>query len=445
MATTPFKTSVDNNALSAALAMLRRVAKKTTLPITECVLLRAKGKTALLLAATGLDVTVICKIPANNESEGAIALNAATFANLSALLGGGVVGLATSVDKNDLTIWSAAAQYKLSGLAPDEFPQLATKFAKSVSARVNAGKLKQILAQARTAAYDVDDKRPTFRSVCMRFEGNSLECAATDSYRLAVAKVQLLEPAKHLALDGAAPIATGAEKDKKRVETPLETRAEILVPLRAVDFIDAALKDPAAAVDLVVGDGNALIANAGDVRVHAALIQSKFVPYENLLPKEPLPNRFTVEREAFMAGASRARVFSYAVRLDVGGADNTDGKPPTLTMGVGRHNADVELVGDGVSVVACADVTGTPEARDVQANFLLDALKGIGAAKVIVEMNDSAREPVFIRPKSADDGVSAVHLILPCNLPQAAPPTPTPTLSPVPTIKPEEAMQPAMV
>lgn len=445
MPTTPFKTSVDNSALSAALAMLRRVAKKTMLPITECVLLRAKGKTVLLLAATGLDVTVICKIPANNESEGAIALNATTFANLSALLGDGVVGLATNPDKNDLTIWSAAAQYKLSGLTPDEFPQLATKFTQSVNARVNAGKLKQVLSQVRTAAYDVDDKRPTFRSVCMRFEGNELECAATDSYRLAVAKVQLLEPAKHLPAK-AAP-AAGAEKDKQQAKKPAETRAEILVPLRAVDFIDGVLKDQAATVEMVVGDGNALIVNAGDVQVHAALIQSKFVPYENLLPKEPLPNRFTVEREAFMAGASRARVFSYAVRLDVSSTNgnSTDGKLPTLMMGVGRHNADVELVGDGVSVVACSDVTGTPETRDLQANFVLDALKGMGAAEVLVEMKGSAREPVFIRPKIANDGVSTIHLILPCNLPQAAQPTPTPASTPVPTTKPEEATQPAMI
>lgn len=435
MPTTSFKISVDNNILSAALAMLRRVAKRGTLPITECVLLRAKGKTALLLAATGLDVTVICKLPANNDSEGAIAINAVTLANLCALLGDSVVGLATNADKDDLTIWNATAQYKLSGLTPDEFPQVTTKFDQAVSARISAGKLKWALAQARTAAYDADDRRPTFRSVCMRIENNVIECAATDSYRLAVAKVPLLEAAKHP--PGKVRVsAANAEKDKQAPETstastPTPHRTEILVPLRAIDLIDMALKEPTAVVELLVGDDKALIVNAGDVQVHAALIQNKFVPYDTLLPKEALPNHFTVDRAALIAGASRARVFSYAVRLDMRRNDKK-GQPEAITLGVGRHNADVELAGDGVSMVSCAELCGTPEARDLQADFVLDALKGIGASEVMVEMGTSAREPIFIRPKAADDGVSAIHLILPCNQPQAAP-QPAPTQAQVQT------------
>jgi DNA polymerase-3 subunit beta len=166
----------------------RAVATKTTLPITQNVLI-ATDQSQLKLSATNLEMAVSCWIGAKVEQEGAITIPARLLTEfINSLPTDDQISMTLS--KNTLEVKCGRYQARINGIDAGEFPPI-PKIADGISTKIEAEALRQGITHVGFAAA-TEESRPVLTGVHTEFEESKLTLAAADGFRLAVHYTALL-------------------------------------------------------------------------------------------------------------------------------------------------------------------------------------------------------------------------------------------------------------
>jgi DNA polymerase-3 subunit beta len=181
---TSLKISVPREELTRQLGVVARAAStRTTVQVLAGLLLRAAGG-RLELAATDMEISLRSSLEASVESEGAVVVPSKLLADLVRLLPADDVSIEHRSGEGVVEIVSGAATYRLHTYNAEDFPRLPD--ASSVELMtVDADAVLETAGRVSRAA-SRDESRPVLTGILVRFEGEKLIMAATDSYRLAV-------------------------------------------------------------------------------------------------------------------------------------------------------------------------------------------------------------------------------------------------------------------
>jgi DNA polymerase-3 subunit beta len=176
----------------------KAVASRSVLPILSHILLEQDAVTGrLVLTATDLELWVRHALPIPQQAlaemtGGAATVPAKNFAELLAAMPDAPVELSGESGDNQgyaLHMRGNRANYKLLGLAPDEFPLL-PEVAEDVTFTISRTDAKNAIRQT-IFAVSTDDSRPVLTGILLDVKLTGLKFVATDTHRLAVREVPL--------------------------------------------------------------------------------------------------------------------------------------------------------------------------------------------------------------------------------------------------------------
>ena len=166
----------------------RGVSTRTAVQILAGIMLRAAAG-RLHLSATDMEISVRDSLEAEVEEEGAVVVPGRLLVDIVRLLPGGEVTLEHRADEGVVRLTCGSASYSLNTYGSEDFPRLPEIEPDSAFAVDREAFLDTISRVGRSASRD--ESRPVLTGILVRFEGQKLVMAATDSYRLSVKETML--------------------------------------------------------------------------------------------------------------------------------------------------------------------------------------------------------------------------------------------------------------
>ena len=217
----------------------RAVATRSTLPVLSNVMLSTDNG-RLKLSATDLEIGINCWIGAKVEEEGAITVPARSFIDLVNSLPSERIDMELVVRTQTLNLKCARYEANLKGIDAQEFPLIPALEEGDGQITLEAAAFRRMIEQVVLAAA-TDESRPILTGVLAKFERDKLTLAAADGFRLSVRTAELpaeIEPASVIiparALAELARISTD-EEDVTLAITP--TRKQVLFHAPNVDLV----------------------------------------------------------------------------------------------------------------------------------------------------------------------------------------------------------------
>jgi len=352
----------------------RAVATRTTLPITNNVLL-ATEQSRLKLTATNLEIAISCWIGAMVEEEGAITVPARLLNEFVNSLPSDKIDL--NLAQHTVELKCARFEARISGIDAEDFPPI-PKIGDGTTYQIEPEILRMAINQVVFATAS-EDTRPVLTGVSAEFEGDSLTLAAADGFRLAVHK---------------APLAN-----------PVAERVEIIIPGRSLMEINRFLADQEDLVEIAVSPSKSqVLFRLKDIEMMSQLIQGTFPNYRQLIPQS-YSSRSVVTTPEFLRATKTASIFARdgngIVRLQIN---------PSADSKVGRMSisARSEQVGDNLGEID-AQVAGEAAKIAFNGKYLIDVLSVLHEGQVALETTTPS-SPGVIRPVGSDN---YVHIIMP--------------------------------
>ena len=363
------KVTCPKDELTRALSLVgRAVSTRASVQVLGGVLLRA-GEGQLELAATDMELSLRLAVECEVEGEGAVVAPGRLLVDLARLLPESEVVLQHDPGQGILEITCGAASYKLNTYSAEDFPKLPDVSEAQTFTVDRPAFLETVSRVARAASRD--ESRPVLTGILVRFEGDKLVMAATDSYRLSV---------KETVLTGA-----GASD------------LEAIVPARALTELSRIAQD---AVELQIGvQENHVLFGAGGVWLTTRRIDGQFPNYKQLLP-ETFEHEVKLPREEFLEVVRRTSVMAQR------------NSPIRLRFAEGEVtvSAQTQEVGEAKETLP-VPFTGEPLEIGFNPEFLRDGLESVDADEVALQLISSLRPGLIRSPEE-----NFAYLIMPIRL-----------------------------
>lgn len=361
--------------LSHGLGVVQRaVATRTTLPITQHVLLSTDAG-RLKLSATNLEIAISTWVGGEIVEDGSITVPARLLTDFVNSLGRQTIEVKTSGQAKGIEVRGDRVEASINGADANEFPPIPS-VDEGVATKISGRALREAIHQVVLAAA-VEDSRPVLTGVNLELEGSKITLAAADGFRLAVRTAELLEPVS----------------EKLSVIVPARTLSEIERLIDGDDPIDVVFTTQRSQV----------LFRLKNVEVVSQLIQGTFPNYSQLIPQERT-TRAVVDLGELQRATRTAAIFakdgSGIIRLQINPGAGGTGK---LTI-----SSRAEEIGDNTGDIE-ADVEGAEGKIAFNSRYLSDVLGVLGKDKVALEMTTSS-SPGLIRPIDDED---YVHVVMP--------------------------------
>jgi DNA polymerase-3 subunit beta len=372
------KVTSNQDALARGLGIVgRAVAARSPLPITSNVLIASDGTDRLKLAATNLEITMVCWIPASIEEEGAITVPARLLTDFVSTLPNDKISLTVAPRSRQVRVVCARNEATIGGLDAEDFPP-APVVQDGVSVELEPKGLRQAIAQTVFAAA-TDDSRPVLTGVHTQLEDRSMKLAASDGFRLSVYELPLVDS--------------------------VPERTELVIPARALAELTRLLSDEEGPVTLRTNAAKTqVLFRLQNVEMVSQLIQGTFPNFGQLIPSS-WSSRATVQVNEFLRETRTASVFardgSGIVRLVVSPGEG-------MTPGKVTISAKAEEVGDNEGEIDAA-VEGDGVKIAFNGKYLQDVLQALDGGDLQLETTGPSSQGVF-RPAGSD---TYVHVIMP--------------------------------
>src|SRR5215204_3514092 len=272
------KITCSRDELIRQLSIVSRAAStRTTVQVLAGILLRAEeGK--LELAATDMELSLRTSLDAEIDTGGAVVVPGKLLVDLARLLPGDDVSIEHRQGEGVAEIVSGSASYRIHTYNAEDFPRL-PELSGTQLAQIDAEALLATATKVSRAA-SRDESRPVLTGILVRFEGDNLIMAATDSYRLAVKETSMSTPAPEL---------------------------DAIVPARALLEL-ARVSHGASELQLGVQENQVLFASDG-VILTTRRIEGQFPNYRQLLP-ESFEHEVSLPRDELLDVVRRVAVMA---------------------------------------------------------------------------------------------------------------------------------------
>jgi len=367
---TSMKLTCRKDELSERLQVAGRgVSTRTTVQILAGILLNAAGD-RLSLSATDMEISLRVSLEAQVEDEGSVVVPGRLLVDIVRLLPAGEVTISHRAEEGVVELVCGSASYRLNTYAAEDFPRLpeiedASAFTVEKEAFVDT-----IARVSRSASRD--ESRPVLTGVLVRFEGDRLVMAATDSYRLSVKETALSD-------------SPGRE-------------IEAIVPARALGELARIAQGEGETIQVGVQE-NQVVFGVDDVWLTARRIDGQFPNYKQLLP-EAFEAEVTMDREELLDVVRRTSVLAQRkspLRLRFEDGDLTI-SAQTQDVGEAHESVPVPYSGELLEI-------------GFNAEFLRDGLESVTDDKVRLKLISPLR-PGLILGESDD----FQYLIMPIRL-----------------------------
>jgi len=352
----------------------RAVATRTTLPITQNVLL-ATDQSRLKLAATNLEMAITYWTGAKVEEEGAITIPARLLSEFISSLPNDHINM--TLTQHSLQLKCARFEARINGLDAEDFPPI-PQVSDGIATKIEAESLRKGISQVAFAAA-TEESRPVLTGVQAEFDGDKLTLAAADGFRLAVHNAPLL--------------------------SPVSDKTAAIIPARALNELNRFLSDQEEPVEITLNQQKSqALFRLKNIEMVSQLIQGAFPNYSQLIP-ESYTTRAVVDVAEFLRATRMASIFardgSGIVRLII-----TPGTE--LTPGKLNISARAEEIGDNVGEID-ALIDGEPAKIAFNAKYLSDALGALHQSQVALETTTPS-SPGVLRPVGVDN---YIHIVMP--------------------------------
>jgi len=353
--------------LAAALGIVSRaVSSRGAVQVLGGVLLRAEGD-RLTLAATDMEISLRASLAGEVEGDASVVVPGKLLTDLVRLLPDDTVTLRHDEGDGILAVASGSHASRLNVYSAEDFPRLppVDVALHTVAASALLGTIDKV---GRAASRD--ESRPVLTGVLVRFEGETLVMAATDSYRLAVKET---------------PLAAGGPD------------LEAIIPARALQEL-ARIAAGSDEVQLGVHENHVLF-SAGDVWLTSRRIDGQFPNYKQLLP-ETFEIEITVERAPLLEVVRRAGLMAQRnAPLKLRFADGAlTVSAQTQDVGEATESLPIDFAGEEL------EIGFNPE-------FLRDGLDAVSGDTVQLKLINRLRPGLLASPEE-----SFWYLIMPIRL-----------------------------
>jgi DNA polymerase-3 subunit beta len=354
----------------------RAVAVRSTLPITQNILLSAEPS-RLKLAATNLEMATTCWIGAKVEKEGSITVPARLLIDFINSLPSDLIEISLPAKSKTLKLKSGRFEAHINGIDAADFPPIPEVSGDTATA-IEAEALREGIEQVTFAAA-VEESRPVLTGIYSEFEGDQLYLVAADGFRLAVHKTNL--------------------------PTPVKQKTTVIIPARTLNELNRLLAEQEKPVEITINQQKSQVCfHLKDAQIVSQLIQGSFPNYSQVIPQS-YTTRAVVDIGDFLRVVKTSSVFardaSGIIRLTITPGDE-------LAPGKITASAQAEEIGGNVSEVD-ALVDGEEAKIAFNARYLTDVLNVLHQTQVALEVTTSS-SPGVLRPIGVDN---YTHVIMP--------------------------------
>ncbi len=363
--------------LSRGLSIVgRAVATRTTLPITQNVLL-STDEGRLKLAATNLDIAISTWIGAQIEEEGAVTVPARLLTDFVNALPEERIDLNSASQPLALDLRCARFEGQINGADPEEFPPIPSVDS-GVLNKLDPKVLNDAITHVAFAAA-TEESRPVLTGAKVEISEDNFTFAAADGFRLAVYKGKLLEPSSE--------------------------ELSFIVPSRALMEVGRLIGSQEEPVEFAVTTSkNQALFRLDNIEIVSQLIQGTFPNYSQLIPSS-CETRAVVNLDQFLRATRTASIFardgSGIVRIQVQGSE--DDSPSKLTI-----LSRAEEVGENQGEID-AQVEGGEAKIAFNSRYLSDVLSVLEVGEVALETTTPS-SPGVLKPLGNDN---YVHVVMP--------------------------------
>jgi DNA polymerase-3 subunit beta len=362
------KVTVSREALVERLAIVARgVSTRTAVLVLGGIQLRA-GDGQVQLAATDMELSLRTTVGADVDGDGEVVVPGRLLLDIVRALPDDDVQLEHRSDESMLLITSGSASYRVHTYAAEDFPRLPDVDALQTSPVDREALLETIARVGRSASRD--ESRPVLTGILVRFEGDRLVMAATDSYRLAVKET---------------PAPTGVPD------------LEAIIPARALQELSR-IAGSADEIQLGLHE-NHVVFGADGAWLTTRRIDGQFPNYRQLLP-EQFEHELQLPREELLDVVRRVSLMAQRnspLRLRFADGELTV-SAQTPDVGEARESLPAPFSADAMEI-------------GFNAEFLRDGLESVDSPTVRVKLISPLR-PAVLEGETAD----YTYLIMPIRL-----------------------------
>jgi DNA polymerase-3 subunit beta len=354
----------------------RAVATRSTLPITQNILLSAE-QSRLKLAATNLEMATTCWIGAKVKQEGDITVPARLLIDFVNSLPNDLIEINLPANSRILELKSGHFQAHIHGIDAADFPPI-PQINDGITTTIEAASLREGITQVAFAAA-TEESRPVLTGINTEFDGEQLNLVAADGFRLAVHKATL--------------------------GSPVSVKTTIIVPARTLNELNRLLGEQEEPVEITVNEKKSqVLFRLKDAELVSQLIQGSFPNYSQVIPQS-YTTRAVLDINEFLRVTKMSSIFardaSGIVRLVI--TPGSELAPGKVTV-----SAQAEEVGDNVGEIDA--LTDGEEAKIAfNVKYLSDVLSVLPQDQVALELTTPS-SPGTIRPIGVDN---YVHVVMP--------------------------------
>ena len=299
----------------------RAVANRTTLPITQNVLLETE-QGRIKLVATNLEIAITSWIPARIDEPGSITVPARLFTDLVNSLPPSQIDIESTEEPLGIKITSEQVDSQLNGLDPSEFPPIPS-VDDGIVCELESKSLKTAIDHVAFAAA-TEESRPVLTGIKVDVNKNNITFAAADGFRLAV--------------------YTGT------LETEFDGTLDFVIPSRGLQEVNRLIESTEETVQLTITPSKSqAVFHLENAEVVTQLINGEFPPYQTLVPDKH-ETLAKINVSDFFSASKTASIFardgSGIVKLEiVPGSEEVSGKVVVEARAedIGTHSGEIDL------------------------------------------------------------------------------------------------------
>lgn len=352
------------------------VERRSTMPILSNVLLTATSG-GIALAATDLEIAVRGTSPAQVEEEGGVTLSARKAFEIVKELAEEEIRLEGDPGHR-VTLRSGAAQFRILGLPPEEFPRLPEQEGGAALA-LPAATVGEMIRKTIFSTGE-NDTRYVLNGILLKAgvgkKGKEIEVEAvgTDGHRLALVTKKIARGAESAAV----------VDSTLRAEPRGGEDVQAIIPKKAVLELRRILDEDDQEVAISASKNHIFFRQGGNLLL-SRLIDGTYPNYQQVVPKDP-GQEVMLNREALLGALRRVSVLA---------RDKTNAIRLRFTPGRLLLTAENPDVGEAEEEIL-ADYQGEEMAVGFNARYLLDVLGAMDREVITLGLHDPL-SPCLIR------------------------------------------------
>lgn len=344
--------------------VLNVVGSRAAMPILSNVLIQAEADN-ISLTTTNLDLGIRCQIKAEVEVPGGITLPVRKLATIVRSLPNKEIKVESGEGKQ-VHIASGGSNFKMMGMAAEEFPSLPT----FENQHVFNLPQKDLLDMLKRVSYaqSTDENRYILNSVYFNFATDQLTLVATDGRRLAVTSRE----------------QAVADSDTGHLILPAKTITELERLLDQGENVQIAFSDRQAAFKIQTGKDSDSSGMGSSIYLVSKIVEGNYPNYQQVIPKET-EHRIKVDRELLLECVQRATLVtsdrSNSICISV--EENLlEISASSVEYGEARESIAIQYEGPKVSI-------------SFNPHYLMDPLKALPHDEVFFEFKDELSPGVY--------------------------------------------------